>query len=100
MDFGHRLKELRQNARLTQKQLAQRVGVSKSVISYYELGERAPSPDVLIRFSRIFGISTDELLGIGRHSALDTEGLTKDDIDLLLAVIRHLKDKNGITAGK
>lgn len=94
MDFGHRLKELRQNADMTQKELAQLVGVSKSVISYYELGERAPSPDILIRFSRIFGISTDDLLGMTDTHHLNVTGLTAEDVSLLMEIIRHLKSRN------
>ena len=47
MDFGNKLKELRLQAGLTQKQLADLIGVTKSVISFYERQERTPSPDVL-----------------------------------------------------
>ena len=51
MDFGNRLKELRKQAGLTQQQLANQVGLSKTVISYYELHTRIPSPEVLIKLS-------------------------------------------------
>ena len=37
VDFGQRLKELRVQAGMTQLQLAQRMGVTKSVVSFYEL---------------------------------------------------------------
>ena len=33
---------------MTQLQLAQRMGVTKSVVSFYELQERTPSPDILV----------------------------------------------------
>lgn len=45
------LKDLRQNAGLTQKQLAAEVGVTKSTISFYELNERFPSAAVLIQLA-------------------------------------------------
>lgn len=64
VDFGSRLKELRTQAGMTQQQLASRIGVTKSVISFYELRERAPSPDVLIKCAGIFHVSADFLLGI------------------------------------
>lgn len=51
MDFGSRLKELRTQAGLTQLQLAQRMGITKSVVSFYELQERTPSPDVLVKLA-------------------------------------------------
>ena len=49
VDFGQRLKELRVQAGMTQLQLAQRMGVTKSVVSFYELQERTPSPDILVK---------------------------------------------------
>ena len=64
VDFGKKLKELRINAKLTQAQLGELIGVTKSVISFYELQERSPSPDVLIKLSQVFHVSTDYLLGL------------------------------------
>ena len=42
VDFGNRLKQLRLAAGLTQKQLADKLRITKSVVSYYELQERSP----------------------------------------------------------
>ncbi len=93
MDFSNRLKELRTQAGLTQLQLAQRLGITKSVISFYELSERAPSPDVLIRLAQIFHVSTDYLLGLDKKETLDVTGLSKDDIALLRALTESLRQK-------
>ena len=97
VDFGARLKELRLKAGLTQKQLASQVGVTKSVISFYELRERAPSPEVLVKLSNIFHVSTDFLLGIDRKPEkppLDLDGLTEKDVKLVLSLIETLRQKN------
>ena len=67
MDFGSKLKQLRLGQRMTQQQLAERLGVAKSVVSYYESGDRFPSYDVLIKISRTFHTTTDSLLGIERQ---------------------------------
>lgn len=93
MDFGARLRELRIQAKMTQAQLAQRIGVTKSVISFYELHERTPSPDVLIRLSGIFHVSTDYLLGLKKSDSIDTSGLSADDILLLRSIAAHLRAK-------
>lgn len=71
MDFGMKLKKLRTNAGLTQKQSAAQIGVTKSVISFYELQEHTPSPTVLIKLAAIFHVSTDYLLGIEKEKSLD-----------------------------
>lgn len=94
VDFGGRLKELRTQANLTQHQLADKLGVTKSVVSYYELQERYPSPDVLIRLSRIFHVSTDYLLGLEKQT-LDVSGLSEEDIQFLQYTIKFLHDKKG-----
>ena len=66
-----RLKELRNNKRLTQAQVAQYVGVTRAVISAYETDIRQPSYDVLIRLAMLYGVSTDYLLCIeGKVNAM------------------------------
>ena len=54
VDFGNTLKTLRLREDMTQAQLAQKLGLTKSVISAYETGLRLPSYDVLIHVSKIF----------------------------------------------
>ncbi len=91
MDFSNRLRELRTQAGLTQLQLAQRLGITKSVVSFYELSERAPSPDVLVRLAKIFHVSTDYLLGLEKRETIDVTGLSKHDIVLLRALADSLR---------
>lgn len=93
MEFSNRLKELRTQAGLTQLQLAQRLGITKSVISFYELSERAPSPDVLIRLAQVFHVSTDYLLGLDRKETIDITDLSKEDIAILRALTNSLREK-------
>ena len=90
---GTTIKELREKNKITQVQLAERLGVQKSVISYYESGSRFPSYDVLIRFARLFHVSTDYLLGLERNRNLDVTGLTEEDIDVLITVANALRKK-------
>ena len=91
MDFGKKLKELRVNAGLTQAQLGNMVGVTKSVISFYELQERSPSPDVLIRISQVFHVSTDYLLGLSAKETIDITGLDKDDVAIIRMMAERLR---------
>lgn len=68
VEFGNTLKTLRLQNNFTQAQLAQRLGVTKSVISAYETGLRMPSYDVLISISQIFKVTTDYLLGLEKKA--------------------------------
>ena len=91
MEFGKKLKELRTNAGLTQAQLGSLIGVTKSVISFYELQERSPSPDVLIKLSQIFHVSTDYLLGLTVNETVDVSGLDSEDVALIRSVADRLR---------
>ena len=93
-DFGTRLKELRLRAGLTQKQLGERIGVTKSVVSFYELRERTPSPEVLIKLASIFHVSSDYLLGIEKGKTMDISGLDADDEKVVRLVVEQLRSKN------
>ena len=94
-EFGKRLKALRKKAGLTQQQLADKIWVSKAAISNYELYERTPSPEILIKLANAFHVSTDYLLGHKPETQnLDITGLTEDDIQFLEITIEMLKKKN------
>lgn len=94
INFGNKLKKLRLQNHMTQQQLASLMGVTKSVVSYYELQERIPSPEMLIKLSTIFHVSTDYLLGISSDNSINISGLNDDDIAVLSAIINLLRDKN------
>ncbi len=92
VDFGNRLKELRLNAGLSQKQLADKLWITKATVSYYELSERNPSPEILIKIAKVFHVTTDYLLGIeDKQKYLDVSDLTDDEIDLLRHTINVIR---------
>ncbi len=91
VDFGNTLKSLRIGKQLTQAQLAQRLGLTKSVISAYETGLRMPSYDILISIAKIFNVSTDFLLGLEKKQEVDFSGLSDEEISALLNLIRVMK---------
>lgn len=94
VNFGEKLKTLRTEAGMTQTELAKRLSITKSVVSYYELQERTPSPDVLIQLADIFHVTTDYLLGIDRKKMIDVSDLSDEDMHFLLITIETLRKKN------
>lgn len=93
-DFGMRLKELRLQAGLTQKQLAEQIGITKSVVSFYELRERTPSPEVLVKLAAVFHVSSDYLLGIEKGRSIDITGLDAEDERAVRLIVERLREKN------
>ena len=63
MTIGERLRILRNEQGITQQQLADRAGISRSNINTWESGKSLPLPDGLIALADCFGCSIDYLLG-------------------------------------
>lgn len=63
MELKDRLKDLRIKANLTQEELANRIYVSRTLVSKWESGARYPSPENLTRLAVLFQIHQDELIG-------------------------------------
>ena len=92
--FGERLQTLRKSKGISQKQVADAVGISASVISNYESSERTPSLENLIALAGFYRCSTDYLLGLEKPDtckALDISNLTDEQAQLLRAFIDSLK---------
>ena len=93
VDFGNTLKTLRLYNKMTQAQLAQKLGLTKSVISAYENGIRLPSYDILIHIAKIFKVTTDYLLNVETSNKIDLSGLSAAEKEALLKLIRAMKQK-------
>ncbi|MGN0992189.1 MAG: helix-turn-helix domain-containing protein [Candidatus Ventricola sp.] len=92
VDFGSRLRLLRQAKHITQKQLADQLRLTKSVISAYETDLRLPSYDILIKISAIFGVTTDYLLGVNHGQLIDISSLNEADSQMVIQLINRLKN--------
>ncbi|MBO5196489.1 MAG: helix-turn-helix transcriptional regulator [Clostridia bacterium] len=60
----HRLKELRQQYKLTQTEIAAKINCSQRIYSDYEIGRYDISTETLISIAKIYRVSTDYILGI------------------------------------
>lgn len=71
--FPNRLKELRTGKGLSQKALAEAIGMSDTGIQNYELATRTPSADVVVKLADFFDVSVDYLMGRTNYW-IDKEG--------------------------
>lgn len=83
--LGERLTEQRLLRKLSQKDVAASVGVSVSVISNYERGERTPSVETLMALAALYRCSVDYLLGLEKTGGIgiDTSMLSDKQMVLL-----------------
>lgn len=62
MKFNERLRQLRQNSSLMQKEIAESIGISTITLRQYEQGTREPNIEKLMKLAIIFDVSLDDLL--------------------------------------
>ena len=73
--LGQRICELRTAMGWSQVELAKRLRVAKQTVSNWENDNIQPSIEMLVRLSKIFGVTTDYLLGLEDTPRLSVEGL-------------------------
>ena len=92
-----KLKQLREQYHYSQKEVANRLNISPSIVSGYETGERTPSTEILLKISSLYQCSTDYLLGRVTTPpptiTLDTDGLNQEQIQALQTLIKVMKQK-------
>ena len=65
--FCERIKEMRQLCHLSQRQMAERLGISQPSYIRYENGTSEPTLENLVRIASIFDVSVDYLLGRSQY---------------------------------
>lgn len=62
MRVGHVISKLRYDNKMTQEELADKIGKTKGSVGMYETDKRKPDYDTLIKIADTFNVSTDYLL--------------------------------------
>ena len=96
-----RLKKLRKEKKVTQKEIAAELKIDQSNYAGYESGRRVPPPDKLIILADYFGVTTDYLLGRTKHKqAIIIEGDALPDelkgLDISYQIMRDVAE-SGLT---
>jgi Predicted transcriptional regulators len=93
--FGDKLKSLRKSKKITQADLAERLGISKSSVTAYEQSKVYPSLEVLAKICESLDTSADYLMGISDELPikLSTVGLSDEEMRLLLQFL-NLMEQN------
>jgi putative transcriptional regulator len=66
--LNNSVRELRARFRLTQQELADKVGVTRQTIGLIEKGDYAPSITLALKISRVFGIPVEEIFRLEGES--------------------------------
>jgi transcriptional regulator with XRE-family HTH domain len=91
--IGQRIARLRKERGLTQKQLADKIGIIQVLVSDYEKGKLRLHAEMVVRFARALGVKTDEVLGLTGNAA-DKKTATPD-----IKIMRRLNRIAALPAG-
>lgn len=94
LNLSDKLRTSRKNANLTRKQVAERIGVSYSVLAHYECGEREPSLRVLYKLARVYNVTIDFLLDNEQPSMsmVSLDGLDSKQQQIIRDTITYFKN--------
>lgn len=93
-DLGALIKKLRIEKKMTQKQLADRLGVSEATVCKYESNFFSPPLDKMRSLASIFNVSMDTLFGMRQQGTVSVQGLSEPQIDTVRALIEAYRVRN------
>lgn len=88
VSYSNRIRPLRKKLKMTQKQMVEQLFIDQSTLATYENGTREIPIDILVKLSKIYGISVDYLFCVSDFAVLDdalVRTQTKELIDSLSA---------------
>ena len=110
MNFGENLKQIREESKLSQQELARKLEVSQSTIAMWEASQRTPKLGELNRLARVLNITVNRLLGQPRDRKLELikneiyidgekiSDLDATDVEGIINYIEAIKKKKGAPA--
>ena len=91
--IDQKIKTLREKRGITQSELANQLGITRSGVNAWEMGISTPSTQYIITLAKFFNVSTDYLLGLSDTATISVEGLSDREIGSLAEIIECYKLK-------
>ncbi|WP_373233473.1 helix-turn-helix domain-containing protein [Cohnella sp.] len=83
MNMGQRLRELRLRRKISQEEVARHIGITRSAYSHYEINNRQPVYETLIKLAAFFDVSLDYIIGGTQSKAKAETAITQDNKEIL-----------------
>ncbi len=91
--IANKIKILRENKGLSQKALADKLGITRSSVNAWEQGISVPSTQYILELANLFEVSTDYLLNFKNDNAINIDGLNDKEVKIILELINYFKQK-------
>ena len=87
--ISEKIKELREQANLSQGQLAKKLDVTRSSVNAWEMGLSTPTTQYIVALTKLFHVSADYILGIEADHSISLRGYTEEEIALVLNLLQY-----------
>jgi transcriptional regulator with XRE-family HTH domain len=96
--FNENLKAARERRNMSQKEVAEGIGVAKSTYSLYESGNREPNVPTIKKIADLLNVSADDLLGINDEpqtlaAHFDGDEYTEEELEEIKQFAEFVKNK-------
>ena len=96
--FNENLKAARERKNMTQKEVADNIGVAKSTYSLYESGNREPNVQTIKKIADTLNVSADDLLGLSPEPTtiaahFDGDEYTEDELEDIRAYAEFVRNR-------
>ena len=96
--FNENLKAARERKNMTQKEVADNIGVAKSTYSLYESGNREPNVQIIKKIADTLNVSADDLLGLSPEPTtiaahFDGDEYTEDELEDIRAYAEFVRNR-------
>jgi len=80
MTMGNRLRQLRLKRSISQEEVAKHIGITRSAYSHYEINNRQPVYETLLKLASFYDVSLDYIIG---RDTSDKPGVPEDTVEII-----------------
>ena len=92
--LAEKIRYLRDSLRITQSELAKMLDMTRSAVNSWEMGLSIPSTQYIVELAKIFGVSTDYLLGVKETASVSVVGLSDKQVKIICEIIDYFKESS------
>ena len=93
LKVADRIRYLREKNNLTQTDLANRLGISRSAVNAWEMSLSSPSISNIVEMSRVFHVTADYLLSASEKLLIDISELSQEQREVVLKLVECFREK-------
>lgn len=93
LNIADRIRYLREKNDMTQTDLANKLGISRSAVNSWEMSLSSPSITNIIEMSQIFNVTADYILSTSNKLLVDISHLSNEEREVVIKLVSCLKNK-------